>query len=159
MSNVIEGRQSQPGDRRRGSHDRRVRLWRSLVYGGLNPRRRVGRRAGDHHRPIVDWHGPGLFASSFLILILCVLDAFLTLRLLASGAHEANPLMALYVNSDERRFVIVKLSLTGAGLLALVALARFRVFRALRAATFVHAVLAGYAALVIYELALLERIG
>jgi hypothetical protein len=146
-------------ERRSGARDRRARLWHSLMYGGLNPRRRTGRRTNDHHRPIVDWHGPGLFASSVLILVLCVLDAFLTLRLLSAGARETNPVMALYAYSDAQRFAILKLSLTGLGVLMLVALARFRVFRVLRAATLVHAVLAGYVALVGYEFVLLDRVG
>jgi uncharacterized protein DUF5658 len=159
MSQLSEPRRAERTERRSVQRDRRERLWRSLVYGGLNPRRRTGRRLGDHHRPIIDWHGPGLFASSMLILVLCVLDGLLTLKLLASGAREANPVMALYVYSDARRFAIVKLSLTGLGVLMLVALARFRVFRVLRAATFVHAILACYVLLVAYELLLLESAG
>jgi len=148
-----------PRERRFGPRDRRSRLWHSLVYGGLNPRRRTGRRTHDHHRPIVDWHGPGLFASSMLILVMCVLDGFLTLRLLSAGAREANPLMALYVYTDAQRFAIVKLSLTGVGVLTLVALARFRVFRVLRVESLVHATLACYVALVGYEVFLLSRAG
>lgn len=148
-----------PRERRVGPRDRRERLWRSLVYGGLSPRRRTGRRLLDHHRPIIDWHGPGLFASAMLIMVLCVLDAFLTLRLLSTGAREENPLMALYVYTDAQRFAILKLSLTGVGVLTLVALARFRVFRVVRVCAFVHAMFFGYLALVVYEFGLLERVG
>jgi hypothetical protein len=145
-------------ERRVSARDRRERLVHSLVYGGLNPRRRTGRRRGDHVRPIVDWHGPGLFASSMLVLLLCVADGFLTLRLLAGGAVEANPFMALYVYGNARRFAIVKLALTGGGILTLVALARFRVFHVLRAASLVHAILAAYVVLVGYELTLLAQL-
>ena len=145
-------------ERRVSARDRRARLVHSLVYGGLHPRRRTGRRGGDHARPIVDWHGPGLFASSMLVLILCVVDGFLTLRLLAGGAIEANPFMALYVYDNTREFAIVKLALTGGGILTLVALARFRVFHVLRAASLVHAILAAYVVLVGYEFTLLARL-
>ena len=53
---------------------------------------------------------------------------------------------------------IVKLALTGAGVLTLVSLARFRVFRLMRASALVHLVLVAYLALVGYELLLLDRI-
>jgi hypothetical protein len=146
------------GERRSAGRDRRARLWGSLLHGGFNPRRRTGRRATDRYRPIVDWHDPWLFASSTLILLLCVADGLLTLRLLDGGAVEANPFMALYVYDHARRFAIVKLALTGAGVLTLVSLARFRVFRLMRASALVHLILLAYLVLVGYELMLLERI-
>lgn len=138
--------------------DRRRRpLWQSLFYGSLKPRRRSGRRTVDLHSPIIDWHGPWLFLSATLILILCAADAFMTLRLLESGAVEANPFMALYVYDDARRFAIIKLALTGTGVLTLVALARFQLFRVMRAAALVHLVLAAYVLLVSYEWILLRH--
>jgi hypothetical protein len=143
---------------RRSGGDRRNRLWFSLVYGGVWPRRLAGRRAEDH-RPVIDWHGPGLLTSCLLILLLCAADAFLTLLLIAQGATEANPVMALWVYHDVQAFTIVKMALTGGGILALVAIARFRVFRWVRVASFVHALLVGYVALICYELWLLAQIG
>jgi hypothetical protein len=147
---------------RRSGVDRRRRFWWSLLHGGLWPRRVAGRRAEDHHRPLIDWHGPGLLASCVLILLLCCADAFLTLLLISRGAVEANPIMALWVYDDVRTFTIVKLALTGAGVLALVAIARFRVFGFVRVASLVHAVLVGYTALIVYQLylfVLIERTG
>lgn len=146
-------------ERRQSHRDRRARLWHALLYGGMNPRRRTGRRVGDFDRPIIDWHSPWLLASSILILLLCVADGFLTLQLLAGGAIEANPFMALYVYGDAQRFAIVKLALTGAGVVTLVALARFSVFRLMRAQVLVHTVLIAYLALVAYEFLLLDRMG
>ncbi len=143
---------------RRSGEDRRSRLWFSLVYGGVWPRRLAGRRAEDH-RPVIDWHGPGLLTSCLLILLLCAADAFLTLMLISQGATEANPVMAVWVYHDVRAFTIVKMALTGGGVLALVAIARFRVFRWVRVASFVHALLVGYVALIGYEVWLLAQIG
>lgn len=143
---------------RRSGRDRRERLAWSLVYGGLWPRRRAGRRATDHHRPVIDWHGPGLLTSSILILLLCAADAFLTLLLLTHGAYEANPVMALFVYDDVRTFAALKMALTGGGVLALVAVAGFRVFGFMRVGMILHAVLVGYAALIAYECVLLARI-
>jgi hypothetical protein len=144
-------------ERRVAPFDRRRKLVFSLVYGGLRPRRRSGRRAGDRYRPIVDWHGPGLLASAVLVLVLCVVDAFLTLWLITDGAIEANPLMAPLVQGDLRGFAITKLALTGGGVVTLVAMANFRVFRLVRVGSLVHTILVAYLVLVSYELALIAR--
>jgi hypothetical protein len=141
-------------ERRLGGPDRRARLWFGVLYGGFRPRRRAGRREDDHIRPIIDWHDPALLTSAILILVLCAADAALTLHLLSTGAREENPVMALLVYGDARRFVVAKLALTGAGVLALVALARFRVFRGLRAGAIVHSLLVAYLLLITYELSL-----
>ena len=144
-------------DRRSAPADRRERMFWSLLYGGVRPRRREGRRVQDHHRPVVDWHGEGLLTSAIVVLLLCVADALLTLQLLTDGATEVNPLMASLVERGALGFAIVKLSLTGAGVLALVSIARFRVFRQLRAAMLLHAAMFGYAVLVAYELWMLNN--
>ena len=144
-------------ERRVANRDRRRKLMFSLFYGGLRPRRRTGRRASDHYRPIIDWHGPGLLTSAVLVLVLCVIDAFLTLWLMTDGAIEANPLMAPLVGGDGRAFAISKLALTGCGVLTMVAMANFRVFRLIRVGTLVHTILVAYVALVCYELMLIAQ--
>jgi hypothetical protein len=141
-------------ERRQSAPDRRARPWYSLLYGGFRPRRRRGRRSSDDAHPLTDWYPAALLASALLTLILCVADAALTLWLLAHGAVEANPLMALVVNGDARRFVLLKLALTAGGVICLVVLARVRLFRRLPASMLVHATLAGYLLLVGYEISL-----
>ena len=157
LDSTIDAAATPPVERRVAAGDRRAKLVFSLVYGGLRPRRRTGRRAADHHRPIIDWHGPGLLASSVLVLVLCVADAFLTLWLMTAGAIEANPLMAPLVAGDGQSFAIAKLALTGGGILTLVAMANFRIFRLIRVGSLVHTVLFGYLLLVSYELALVAQ--
>lgn len=139
------------GEERRQPAERRRQFVWSLVYGGVYPRRRRGRRAGDRHRPIVDWHSPALLFSSVALLILSLCDAALTLVLLQHGASEANPVMALVVDGDVARFALIKLALTGGGLVTLVAIARFTVFRFFRAELLVHLAMAGYVVLIVYE--------
>ena len=139
------------GERRTRADRRESLLW-SLLYGGFRPRRRAGRRVEDQHRPIVDWHDPLLLFSALGLLVLCVCDGALTLALLEHGAREANPVMDLVVNGDLLRFAMVKLALTAGGLLILVSLARFTVFRTFKVSKLVHAALLGYAVLVCYEL-------
>lgn len=137
---------------RRQSADRRRNLWWSLCYGGFRPRRRAGRRVADLHRPIVDWHDPLLLVSALGLVVLCSCDAVLTVALISHGATEANPVMDLFVNGDLTRFALVKLGLTAGGLLILVSVARFTLFRRFRVAGLVHVALVGYGCLIGYEL-------
>lgn len=135
-------------DRRRD--DRRRISLRTFVQGGLKPRRRAGRRAEDH-TSVVDWHSPHLLVLSVTILLLSVADAFLTLTLIGLGATEANPFLAFILEEHPQAFAAIKLGLTGMGILLLVAVARARVFRVMRAATLLHGVAVGYLALIVYE--------
>jgi hypothetical protein len=116
----------------------------------LTPRRRGGRRAGEQHLP-VDWHEPYLLFLCVTILLLSVADAFLTVTLITFGAEEANPIMAFVLRDHPQLFALVKMGLTGVGVLVLVAVARSRLFRVVRAAAVLQGVFAAYVALVAYE--------
>ena len=69
----------EPTERRRS--ERRTRVLRALVYGGLHPRRRAPRRAGERAVSAVDWHHPQWLAVALLIVMFCCAAAFLTLVL------------------------------------------------------------------------------
>src|SRR5271167_4864690 len=80
---------------RRARSDRRSRLWWSVWYGSLKPRRRrPPRRLDDSRYHSLDWYAAHLLAVSIGILVLSAADAFLTLTLLFNGADEINPVMA-----------------------------------------------------------------
>ena len=136
-------------ERRRGGDRRRLTL-RSFLQGGLNPRRRGGRRAGEQHLP-VDWHEPYLLFLSLTILLLSVADAFLTITLIMGGAQEANPVMAYVLRDRPEWFAAIKMGLTGPGVLVLVAMARSRVFRVMRVGLVLQGIFVVYVALIAYE--------
>jgi hypothetical protein len=138
-----------PIDRRQGSDRRRTSL-RTFFQSGLTPRRRNGRRAGEHHLPI-DWHEPYLLFLSLTILLMSLADAFLTLTLITNGATEANPFMAALLGNHPELFAIVKMGLTGCGVMVLVAVARARLFRVMRVDVVLHGFFVGYVALIAYE--------
>ncbi len=144
-------------DRRRPA-DRRKRILRALIHGSFNPRRQGSRRDGEHSFTAVDWHHPQWLAVAMLTLIMCVADALLTLVLLQRGAYEANPFMALLVDGSPLAFAIIKFGLTAGGLVVLILLARVRLFRKLPVAAVLYAVLLSYAALIGYELWLIEAL-
>ncbi|MFL6577995.1 MAG: DUF5658 family protein [Povalibacter sp.] len=144
-------------DRRSGT-ERRHRSLRAYWHGARNPRRRAGRRASDAIYPIVDWYSPRVFAWVLAILILCIVDGVMTVTLLADGAIEVNPIMALFVTHSLGWFAAIKLLLTSAGTMVLVVCSRMKLFRAIPGEAFLALIAAAYLILVIYELKLLERV-
>jgi hypothetical protein len=144
-------------ERRVGGGDRRRTTLRTFLQSGITPRRRGGRRDDEQHLPI-DWHEPYLLGLALTILLLNVADAFLTLTLLTEGAREANPIIAFVLETYPKLFALTKMGLTGVGVLVLVAVARARVFNMVRVGSLLHAVLAGYAALIGYEWWLLRSV-
>jgi hypothetical protein len=143
-------------ERRAATTDRRALTLRTLFASGFSPRRRTGRRAGDHELP-VDFHDPRLLVPVITMLVLSITDAFLTVRLMSEGAEETNPLLAFVLSEHPGLFAAVKMGLTGFGTLLLVALARARAFKVVRVSAFLYGLVAAYLALVAYEAWLLSR--
>ncbi|HEX5461130.1 MAG TPA: DUF5658 family protein [Steroidobacteraceae bacterium] len=145
--------ESEP-ERRRGP-DRRTRVARALVYGSFHPRRRGPRRDGEHRLGAVDWHHPWWLAVATLILILCAADAVLTVILIGRGAYEVNPILAPLIGRSGMLFAVVKVGVTGVGVVLLTLLCRFKAFGGIPVALVLYGVLVGYGVLIGYELRLL----
>jgi hypothetical protein len=152
------GRASVPATERRNAADRRKRTLYSLLYGSFNPRRRSVRRTQALSLRDLDWHEPQWLAVAMLIVILCCVDAALTLTLIGHGAYEVNPIMAPIVGGSALIFTLVKVGLTGSGVVLLTLAARMRAFGKIPVGFLLYAVLIGYGTLVVYELRLLEEI-
>jgi hypothetical protein len=148
-----------PSERRERT-DRRDRKYWSILYGNFNPRRRrPSRRLGDSRFHPVDWYSPHLLAVSVGILLLCAADAFLTAILLAHGANEVNPVMAVLVYRSVAMFAAFKMAGTGASIVVIVFLARYRFMRVIRVELVLYAALAVYACLIGYEIWMLRGSG
>ena len=142
---------------RRARADRRHRIWWSVWYGSFTPRRRAPpRREGDSRFHSLDWHSSHLLAVAIGILLLSVLDAFLTMVLLQGGADEVNPVMASLIYRSVAMFAALKMGMTGAGVLLMVILARYRFMRLLRVEWVLYGVLIAYVSLISYEVWMLE---
>jgi len=137
-------------ERRVATSDRRALTLRTLFASGFSPRRRTGRRASDHELP-VDFHDPRLLVPVVAMLLLSIIDGFLTVTLMNDGALETNPLLALVLSEHPRLFAAVKMGLTGLGAMLLVALARARLFKIVRVSACLYGLLAAYFCLVAYE--------
>lgn len=144
-------------DRRSGDERRRRTLF-AYLYGGHRPRRLNGRREADLVYPFIDWHSPRVLALALGILALCVADGVLTVVLIAHGATEENPLMALLVPHNLGLFAAIKLTLTAMSLFVIVACSRMRLLRRIPGESIMYFVLAGYAVLIAYELDLLRML-
>jgi hypothetical protein len=146
------------GPERRRGPDRRTRVARALVYGALKPRRLGPRRDGEQALGAIDWYHPWWLAIATLIVALCASDAALTVVLISRGAYELNPLLAPLIRGSGALFVAVKIGLTGVGVVLLTVLSRVKAFGRLPVALLLYAVLAGYGALIAYELRLLAQL-
>jgi hypothetical protein len=145
------------GSDRRGRPDRRQRIWWAFLYGSVRPRRRyVGRRTDDGRFQAADWHGAHLWAVSVGILILSVVDAFLTVTLMSGGAIEVNPIMAAVMGHDIGAFAVLKIAMTGVCVMLMVFLARYRFMRVVRVEVLLYGVLLTYLFLVGHEMGMLR---
>jgi len=142
---------------RRDRAERRRQPWWSVCYGSFNPRRRTPpRRVGESRFHALDWHSPHLLAVALGIVLLNVVDAFLTLGLLAGGAEEVNPVMALLVYRSVVAFAAVKMAMTSVGVVLMVLLAGYRFMRVLRVEWVLYGVLLAYTGLISYEIWMLK---
>ncbi|HUO81973.1 MAG TPA: DUF5658 family protein [Gammaproteobacteria bacterium] len=144
-----------PKERREQPVDRRNVTAASLLRGSFRPRRRGVRRESDVGPQYLDWHPSGLLFAVVGILMLCALDAFLTLKLLHLGAEELNPLMKQLIEENLQLFAAAKMALTGAGIVLFVLHANARLFSLFRVSRLLYVLLCGYSGLIVYELDLL----
>lgn len=126
------------------------------MYGSFNPRRLGPRRTGEERVGAIDWYHPWWLVIGTLIITLCGSDAVLTEVLISRGAYELNPVLAPLVHGSAGMFVLVKVGLTGLGVVLLTILSRLKAFGRMPVALLLYGVLLGYGVLVAYELHLLR---
>lgn len=149
----MEARAEFHGGTRRKA-DRRRLSWRSFAYGAVRGRRERERR-GDQHPGYIDRYKPSVVLVTVGVFTLGCLDAYLTLHLLAAGASEFNPLLDLMLRIDVALFLVVKLVLTGFGLLLLLLHKNFTVFSRFSGLGILYVVFTLYGCLIAYEWVLL----
>jgi len=108
----------------RSGKDRRTKSGfniRSLLFGGK--REKIRRQEDTKRIFYVDHYSSGLFFTIVSILLLCVIDALLTLTLLDRGGYETNSVMAYFLEFGPYTFFIFKYLIT---ILSLICLLMFR---------------------------------
>ncbi len=146
------------GLERRSGRDRRERqmpLLKKLYFKGM---RISVRRTEDRGRIVaLDQYKPSLFIGILIVLSLSMLDALLTLTLIARGARELNPVMQYYLSHGPQVFLFVKYGLTALSLFIIVVLnetliTRFRISTGM----LLHVFAALFGSVVIWEFYLLS---
>jgi hypothetical protein len=148
-----------PRERREGT-DRRLRshLLSDWTYT-FRGRRRLSRR-DDGESTFVDLYDPALLGLALGILLLSIMDAAFTLKLLQTGViMEANPLMRWLIEHDTQIFVNLKIVLTSAAVVFLVLCSNALIAGRIRGRRLMHAVLGLYVLVIVYELVLLKMTG
>ncbi|MCZ6517510.1 MAG: DUF5658 family protein [Gammaproteobacteria bacterium] len=143
-------------ERRLENRDRRRMSVKSLLHGGLRPRRRQNRRDYNEQYHVLDLHDSELMWLALGIVIMSCLDAMFTLNLLAIGAEEINILMRSLINADINRFLVVKIGATCISVVTLVAASEYRVLGRVPVRLLLRGLFLIYAALLVYEIVLLS---
>jgi hypothetical protein len=73
---------------------------------------KTGSRGRSQRAYVLARHSPKIFVAILGVILLSVLDAALTLFLVSSGAREANPVMAFFLNQGPLVFFWAKYVLT-----------------------------------------------
>lgn len=144
-------------EKRKNCRDRRQKPTPFLSKHALSGRRSYHRRAENRNgNYYVDRYGLKSITIFAATLVLCVLDARITLVLLSSGATELNPFLVLALQLGATWFLIIKYFITGICLMMLLIHKNFYVFKyKLNVKKIIFAVLIGYVFLILYEMWLL----
>lgn len=117
----------------------------------MRGRRKKARRAGEGENYYVDQYELRYLFLIITILVLCFLDAFLTVILLQLGAQELNPFMLLFIEKDVVFSMVIKYVMTAVSLIFILIHKNFRIFRNVRVHSLIYCVLTLYVALVLFE--------
>jgi hypothetical protein len=77
---------------------------------------------------ITHFHGPSLLAATLCIIVLSIVDAYLTLDLVSRGADELNPIMAYYLEKSPLTFFTVKYLMTCAAIIVILSVKEIHIF-------------------------------
>ena len=138
--------------------ERRKTSFNTLLGALFKQRRRTSRRDGDMVNNYIDWYDHWPLVATVLIILLCLIDAFLTLILLNHGAIELNVLMDWLIKEDIQTFALVKMFVTGLALVVLVMHFNFRVYRYVSVRYLMYALVPAYSILIAHELSMLAQI-
>jgi len=114
-------------------------------------RRSIGTSTIGHY---LDHYDARLFIPSLIILVLCMIDAHITLNLLARGATELNVVMKLAIEKGVVIFLVTKYAMTASSVVFLVIHHQFRIFNIVQVRHIIYGYAWVYIALLAYEIAL-----
>jgi hypothetical protein len=136
---------------RRNKSDRRkfpTRPFSKYIFKG---KRRHARRVEDDQNYYVDRYDAKYLALVLSILVLCVFDAYFTLKIIHYGGKELNPLMIKSLDKFPEVSLFLKYVITVICLIILLVHKNFVMFKRVKAYFFLYVIFSLYFILVLYE--------
>jgi len=137
-------------DRRKQS-DRRKFPTRPFSKYMFKGKRRHARREEEDQNYYVDRYDAKYLALVLSILLLCVFDAYFTLKIIHDGGKELNPLMIKFLDRFPEMSLLVKYLITVISLVILLVHKNFILFGKVKAYFFLYVIFFLYFFLVFYE--------
>jgi hypothetical protein len=138
-------------DENRQLKDRRSRPTRFISRYTLIGRRRKVRRQDEAHNYYVDKFESRYLIMVGLVMIFCILDYGLSIKIFEKGGAELNVLMATFMSNGRVLLLWVKLCLTLICLVFILLHKNFKVFGLIKAHVLIYYVFSIYFVLVLYE--------
>lgn len=143
----------------RPQNDRRYQYVKTFLHSTYKGERVKARRKEEIEDGFyTDRYEKWVFFNVVAVIILCAVDAFFTLNIIAQGGTEANPVMATLLTYGDHTFMVVKMAVTALCLLATVIHINFKLYKVISVKKILVGILALYALLIGYELFLLSYI-
>jgi hypothetical protein len=136
---------------RRSLKDRRQKPTRPISRYAFIGRRRETRRSDEMDNYYVDRYEWQLLVLISLILIFCILDAFLTYKISQMGGSEWNRLMASFMERNLTLSLAVKFLITAVCAVFLLVHKNFRIFGLIRTQVAIYIIFFVYFTLLLYE--------
>ena len=136
---------------RRTNPDRRKFPTRPFSKYILKGKRRHARRKDEDQNYYVDRYDAKYLALVLSILVLCVFDAYFTLKIIHYGGKELNPLMIKFLDKFPEVSLIVKYLITVISLIILLIHKNYILFGKVKAYFFLYIIFSLYFFLVLYE--------
>lgn len=141
------------GTERRHIADQRCVPTRPLSRYSFRGRRKKARREGEASDYYVDRYEPRYFVLISLILALCVLDAYFTLKIIDFGGQELNRFMLVFIDKKPISALIFKYLITAFSIVIILVHKNFRIFGRLKVCSLIYVFFFVYSSLVAYEAA------
>jgi len=136
---------------KRKTPDRRRIPSRPLTLYALRGRRKGARRSGEDKNLYVDRYEPRFVILISLIMVLCVLDAYFTLRIIDFGGKELNLFMFIFIYKKPIAALLFKYLATMVSIIFILVHKNFVVFGKFKISFLVYMVFSVYLILVLYE--------
>ena len=136
---------------RREQADRRKSPTRPFSRFIFKGNRRQARRTEEDYNYYVDRYDAKYLALVLSIVVLCVFDAYFTLKIIHFGGKELNPLMIKFLDRFPEVSLVVKYLVTVICLVILLIHKNFILFGKVKAYFFLYVIFFLYFFLVLYE--------